>query len=1073
MGSKIDRGVRKGLFMAAGLLMVSLGLGISSGQGSLAFSEGTNPNKLALAGQGASTEKGSLAERTGFGADEADLVTARAAAYPESAIIDNGTVQLGVMPSGNLNAPGGTPSSGEGTEFVGLRFVPTNADSTSPGCLCEGWGVASGSADGPGTNVGVRGFANEDRGGPYRLRVLEFSNDADSALSVVEVLGGESNQTPIMKVTHQFEPFTGSPNLYKVDVAVENLTGEPIKDLLYRRVMDWDIEPTAFSEYATIDGDSDSEFLRFTSDDGFAGADPLSGPSSINETGFFTDSGPDDHGALFDFGFGALAPLETRTFSIFYGAAPDEASAVSAVAAAQAEVWSFGQASTPDGPDLGTPNTFIFAFSGVGGGGSAADARPPVTLSTKGRNRLSVGQQSFDVEATLENTGAVDIEDGSLAIDPGSELSLTGGDTPHAVGTLLANSANMPGTSWTLETPPPLCDESKTYEYSVTGDFQGSGAAGGLRQVQRSVTVPRTCGSIQGNVFWELGGGDSSGPEAGARLALCPAPGFSGDCQTAITDSDGQYGFSEVEVGSYEIVARPNPGGPRPDLPQAKAAVTVASGGSYTQNFLLKDLIVPPPNVALSTASGGSLPATDDGYPRVFWSDAYRLSVNPECAASEASYRVVQGSPVVVTLSSGPMEKQADGSFAVTMPPLSPSTGYATVEFNISCDDLSSETVSFSVYIDPSGYVNTVEGQPVANATVTLLRSSSVGGPFSVVPDGDTIMSPSNRTNPDQTDAGGHFGWDVVEGFYKVKAEKAGCRAPGNPGQAFVETVVYEIPPPVTDIDLRLDCSPPDTTIDSGPSGTIGADQATFAFSGSPAVITAKVQCKIDAEAFADCSSPKVFSGLADGEHTVSFRAEDITGNQDLTPATRTFTVDTTPPDTTIDAGPTGTIDVDEATFAFSGDPAGDTAKIQCRIDDDPFADCSSPRRFNGLAEGSHTVAFRAEDVVGNQDPTPAVRDFTVDLGPTPACVAARASLKSAGKKRSAAVKKLRAASKAVAKAKRALKKAKKSKKAPKIRAAKKKIKAAKGKAKKANATVMKRKRAVKAAKSRVAAACD
>jgi len=67
-------------------------------------------------------------------------------------------------------------------------------------------------------------------------------------------------------------------------------------------------------------------------------------------------------------------------------------------------------------------------------------------------------------------------------------------------------------------------------------------------------------------------------------------------------------------------------------------------------------------------------------------------------------------------------------------------------------------------------------------------------------------MSPANRTNPDLTDANGHFGWDVIAGLYKVRAEKAGCVAPSNPAQPYVESAVIEVPPPVTDLDLRLDC---------------------------------------------------------------------------------------------------------------------------------------------------------------------------------------------------------------------------------------------------------------------------
>ena len=70
-------------------------------------------------------------------------------------------------------------------------------------------------------------------------------------------------------------------------------------------------------------------------------------------------------------------------------------------------------------------------------------------------------------------------------------------------------------------------------------------------------------------------------------------------------------------------------------------------------------------------------------------------------------------------------------------------------------------------------------------------------------------MSPSNRTNPDTTDANGHFGWDVLAGYYKVRASAPGCSA--------AETAVLTIPPPVTDLDIGLSCptggaAPPSST---------------------------------------------------------------------------------------------------------------------------------------------------------------------------------------------------------------------------------------------------------------------
>jgi hypothetical protein len=75
-------------------------------------------------------------------------------------------------------------------------------------------------------------------------------------------------------------------------------------------------------------------------------------------------------------------------------------------------------------------------------------------------------------------------------------------------------------------------------------------------------------------------------------------------------------------------------------------------------------------------------------------------------------------------------------------------------------------------------------------------------------------MSPSNRHNPDTTFADGKFGWNVLAGFYRVRASATGCTAPGS-GQPYVESATLTIPPAVIDIDLRLQCdaTPPVTTL--------------------------------------------------------------------------------------------------------------------------------------------------------------------------------------------------------------------------------------------------------------------
>jgi hypothetical protein len=87
------------------------------------------------------------------------------------------------------------------------------------------------------------------------------------------------------------------------------------------------------------------------------------------------------------------------------------------------------------------------------------------------------------------------------------------------------------------------------------------------------------------------------------------------------------------------------------------------------------------------------------------------------------------------------------------------------------------------------------------------------------------------------------------------------------------------------------DTAPPDTAITEGPAAKTKKKTATFAFSGSDARALASFQCKLDSGSFESCTSPKTYSGLKKGSHTVAVRAVDAAGNVDPTPATRTWKV--------------------------------------------------------------------------------------------------------------------------------------------------------------------------------------
>ncbi len=203
---------------------------------------------------------------------------------------------------------------------------------------------------------------------------------------------------------------------------------------------------------------------------------------------------------------------------------------------------------------------------------------------------------------------------------------------------------------------------------------------------------------------------------------------------------------------------------------------------------------------------------------------------------------------------------------------------------------------------------------------------------------------------------------------------------PDRPKKKLVPDPVPPPPPPVPDPPLPVpdpplvpDLLPPDTSISSGPSGTVATGSASFGFTSSEAGST--FECRLDAGAWGSCTSPKAYSGLANASHTFSVRATDASGNADLTPATRTWTVnvpppDTTPPNTTINSGPSGTSTSASASFTFTSSESGST--FQCRLDAGSWGSCSSPKAYSGLANGSHTFDVRATDAAANTDATPA-----------------------------------------------------------------------------------------------------
>ncbi|MBN8867750.1 MAG: PD40 domain-containing protein [Solirubrobacterales bacterium] len=188
---------------------------------------------------------------------------------------------------------------------------------------------------------------------------------------------------------------------------------------------------------------------------------------------------------------------------------------------------------------------------------------------------------------------------------------------------------------------------------------------------------------------------------------------------------------------------------------------------------------------------------------------------------------------------------------------------------------------------------------------------------------------------------------------------------------------------------FTVDLTKPTSSFSSGPANgsTITVDSATLAFDADEAGST--FECKIDGGDWIDCESPVALTDLDEGPHSVSIRATDRAGNVQDPVTTRSFTVDTTPPVTTITSGPeAGAVINDKTpTLEFESDEPGVT--FECKVDDGAWNGCTSPFTTSELADGAHTVSVRGTDEAGLVETSPVSRSFSVDTAAPTATITA------------------------------------------------------------------------------------
>jgi hypothetical protein len=230
---------------------------------------------------------------------------------------------------------------------------------------------------------------------------------------------------------------------------------------------------------------------------------------------------------------------------------------------------------------------------------------------------------------------------------------------------------------------------------------------------------------------------------------------------------------------------------------------------------------------------------------------------------------------------------------------------------------------------------------------------------------------------PNDTDVLGDFLVEYIDGTERTQ------EIVYNDGWARYE-LTYRVVRPV-------EKDPPETVIDSGPSGPTGDNTPTFTFGGSDNITPSSnllYSFKVDDGTWSPFQSATsaTTNALSDGTHTFFVKARDEAGNEDASPAQRSFAVDTAKPRvTSVVPGEKATGVAPGANIlAFFSEEmdgtsvngntvklykAGTTTRIGGAVSYDPLTDKATFNPFSNLRRGTKyqaVVTTGAKDKVGN-----------------------------------------------------------------------------------------------------------
>lgn len=267
-----------------------------------------------------------------------------------------------------------------------------------------------------------------------------------------------------------------------------------------------------------------------------------------------------------------------------------------------------------------------------------------------------------------------------------------------------------------------------------------------------------------------------------------------------VYDSDGRF---LLRFGHERLLD--SPGGV-----YARGDQLVVADTGHSRILKLVEALAPPAGTFCDSQTG-TCGLGPNGVPTVSMPSGNRSPVrlvNPRDACERLDRGTHRAKQAFFNGKTYPVQRVPEG-FMVEIPEADLASGSVLVSWTCPTGGSGANAAQFSESIvnenwgdvslyDPSGFVRDARTRRgIPGATVTLLSSPAFSGPFGFA----DPLSVSPRVNPQRTDRRGHYGWDVPEGFYRIRVERFGYRT-------LRASRIVSVPPPVTNLHVRLRPNP-------------------------------------------------------------------------------------------------------------------------------------------------------------------------------------------------------------------------------------------------------------------------